>query len=76
MLTDGFHDQFGERTGRKLMASKMKELLLHFSELGAAEQEYELRNFYTNWKGKEPQTDDVLVIGIKNPGKFRSGNVR
>ncbi len=76
MLTDGFHDQFGGATGRKLMASKMKELLLQFSGLGAAEQEYELRNFYNTWKGKEPQTDDVLVVGIKNPGKFRSGNVR
>jgi len=76
MLTDGFHDQFGEASGRKLMASKMKELLLQFSGLGAAEQEYELRNFYNTWKGKEPQTDDVLVVGIKNPGKFRSGTVR
>ena len=71
LCTDGFHDQFGGENCRKLMASRMKELLLRFSSMDAAEQEFELRNFYLEWKGKEPQTDDVLLIGIRNPYKNR-----
>ncbi len=72
LFTDGFHDQFGGGNCRKMMASKMKEMLLELSSMEAPEQEFELRNFYLEWKGKEPQTDDVLVIGIRNP----SGNRR
>lgn len=71
LTTDGFHDQFGGDGHRKLMASRMKELFHEFAPLEAAEQEFELRNFYMEWKGKEPQTDDVLLIGIRNPSKNR-----
>lgn len=71
LFTDGFHDQFGGGECKKLMASRMKELLLKYSSLDAAEQEFEIRNFYLEWKGREPQTDDVLVIGIRNPFKSR-----
>jgi serine phosphatase RsbU (regulator of sigma subunit) len=71
LTTDGFHDQFGGEGCRKLMASKMKELFVEYAPLDAAEQEFELRNFYQEWKGKEPQTDDVLIIGIRNPSRNR-----
>ena len=71
LTTDGFHDQFGGDGCRKLMASRMKELFVEFSSLDAAEQEFELRNYYQEWKGREPQTDDVLVIGIRNPSRNR-----
>ena len=69
LFTDGYHDQFGGGNGRKLMAAKMKELLFQYASLEAAEQEYQLRHYYQNWKGNEPQTDDVLVIGIRNPAR-------
>jgi serine phosphatase RsbU (regulator of sigma subunit) len=69
LSTDGFHDQFGGGNGRKLMAAKMKELLLQYSSLSPAEQEFHLRNFFMEWKGVENQTDDVLVIGIRNPSR-------
>jgi len=29
------------------------------------EQEAYLRDYYLSWKGRESQTDDVLVVGIK-----------
>lgn len=69
LFTDGYHDQFGGGSCRKLMAAKMKDLLHQYSSLDPAEQEFQLRTYYENWKGCEPQTDDVLVIGIKNPSK-------
>ena len=69
LSTDGFHDQFGGGNSRKLMAAKMKELLLQYSGLSPAEQEFHLRNYFLDWKGNESQTDDVLVIGIRNPSR-------
>jgi len=75
LFTDGYHDQFGGGPhSRKLMASKMKEILIVNSALSSAEQEFNLRKYFQDWKGSDPQTDDVLVIGIKHPSRRSQEN--
>ena len=63
LSTDGYADQFGGPEKKKLMTKRFKELLLQIRNLPLKEQEKKLENFFTEWKGNEPQLDDVLVIG-------------
>ncbi|HOY96007.1 MAG TPA: tetratricopeptide repeat protein [Catalimonadaceae bacterium] len=65
LATDGYSDQFGEATGKKLMVSKFKDMLVKQYQNPIEEQEAYLRDYYLSWKGRESQTDDVLVVGIK-----------
>ena len=65
LATDGYSDQFNGGNGKKLMISKLKELLRSQATSTCEEQETFLKDYFYSWKGKEPQTDDVLVLGIK-----------
>jgi serine phosphatase RsbU (regulator of sigma subunit) len=65
LATDGYSDQFGESSGKKLMVSKFKEILVKQHTNPSEDQEAYLRDYYLSWKGREAQTDDVLVVGIK-----------
>lgn len=65
LATDGYSDQFGEQTGKKLMINKFKEMLLAQYQHPSEDQEAHLREYYNNWRGREAQTDDVLVVGIR-----------
>lgn len=65
LFTDGYADQFGERTHRKIMTKKFKEVLLSVQHLSMAEQKKHLSEFFFDWKGSLEQVDDVLVIGIR-----------
>lgn len=65
LFTDGYADQFGEKTQRKIMTKKFKEILLSIQSLSMTEQEKHLRNYFMEWKGNLEQVDDVLVSGIR-----------
>ena len=63
--SDGFADQFGGSTGKKLMSKNFKELLLANSNLTMPEQEKILDDTFMKWKGNREQVDDILVIGVR-----------
>ena len=63
--TDGYADQFGGHTGKKLMTKKFKEILLEIQSKTMKEQEQHLNNFIENWKAGTEQVDDILIIGIR-----------
>ena len=63
--SDGFADQFGGSTGKKLMSKNFKELLLANSNLTMPEQEKILNDTFEKWKSSREQVDDVLVIGVR-----------
>lgn len=63
--TDGFPDQFGGGNGKKFMRKRFRELLVQVSTLPSAEMERALASAFTEWKGKEDQVDDVLVVGVR-----------
>ncbi len=65
MSSDGFVDQFGEKTGKKFLSKRFQELLQSISHLPMKEQQVRIENEFTSWKGKLEQVDDVLVMGIR-----------
>ena len=65
LFSDGFADQFGGEDKKKFGSQQFKELLLKNSHLSMDEQRRELEKEFEKWKGKDPQLDDVLVMGIQ-----------
>lgn len=65
VFSDGFADQFGGEKGKKLMYKHFKHLILNTSHLPMEEQGNKLLQFFTEWKGKYDQVDDVTVLGIE-----------
>jgi serine phosphatase RsbU (regulator of sigma subunit) len=65
MASDGYQDQFGGARDRKFMKKHFKNLLLTLHQKDLATQETTLVETFQNWKGKQKQTDDVVVMGIK-----------
>ncbi len=65
MFTDGFADQFGGPNKKKFRIGNLRELLLEIHEREMPEQKRILHESFINWKGKQPQVDDVLSMGIR-----------
>lgn len=65
MYSDGFSDQFGEVTNKKLKHKNFKKLLETVSGLKVADQKDHLETAFCKWKGSVPQVDDVLVFGFQ-----------
>jgi serine phosphatase RsbU (regulator of sigma subunit) len=68
LFSDGFYDQLGGPNGRKFMKNNFQLLLTYISELNISmEEEKEiLDETFIRWKGeKNPQIDDILIMGIK-----------
>lgn len=65
-FSDGFSDQFGEATGKKLMSKRFKEWLIELSpykDMGQIKNE--LENRFNLWKGNNEQIDDVTIMAIR-----------
>lgn len=65
LFSDGFQDQFGGNEGRKYMTKRFRTLLQSISHLPMQEQKEALHQEFNTWKHNTPQTDDVLVIGLR-----------
>jgi serine phosphatase RsbU (regulator of sigma subunit) len=65
LYSDGFSDQFGELTNKKLKHRNFKRLLESVSGMTMSEQKIGLEKAFLDWKGSEPQVDDVLIFGFK-----------
>jgi len=65
LFSDGYKDQFGGELNKKFSAKKFKELLLTTSALKMDEQKRELESVFVDWKGRNEQVDDVLVMGVE-----------
>jgi len=65
LFTDGFADQFGEMTDKKLKYNGFRQILLSAAGLPMASQKERLEAAFNEWKGRFPQYDDVLVFGFK-----------
>lgn len=65
IFSDGVADQFGGPKGKKFGSKRLKELLLSVAQLPAKEQHEKINSEFTKWQGKEEQTDDVTLIGVR-----------
>ena len=66
LFTDGYADQFGGESGKKMMTKRFKELILECKHLSMQEQEKYFADYFNTWKGPSvEQVDDVLIIGVR-----------
>jgi serine phosphatase RsbU (regulator of sigma subunit) len=65
MCTDGFADQFGGVDGKKFKSSTLKSMLVEMKDIPIVEQKDRLEMEFNKWKDKDPQTDDVLIMGFE-----------
>ncbi len=65
LFSDGYQDQFGGEKGRKYMKKRMKAFLLSIHRQLPDFQHKLLMDNINEWKGKNNQTDDILVVGFK-----------
>ena len=82
MFSDGYADQFGEseeeilgkikyfkkQKTKKFKIKYFKNLLLVNSTKPLVEQLRIIDEAHRQWKGNTPQTDDILIVGIKLNG--------
>ncbi|OJJ20130.1 hypothetical protein BKI52_16800 [marine bacterium AO1-C] len=64
LFSDGYQDQFGETTGRKFLKKHFREMIQEVCTLPITEQQTIFENRLAKWQGTEPQTDDILVVGV------------
>ena len=65
MFSDGFADQFGGENNKKLTYRRFREYLVQAFELPVREQQKFLAEKLEQWRGPQPQTDDICVMGIR-----------
>lgn len=65
LFSDGFEDQIGGEANRKFMCKNFQEYLLSISSQKMADQKKLLEAKFSDWKGGNDQTDDILVIGLE-----------
>jgi tetratricopeptide (TPR) repeat protein len=65
LFTDGYADQIGEESKKKMLSQRFKDKLMGNSHLLMDDQCTELKIFYNTWRGNREQIDDVTVIGFK-----------
>jgi serine phosphatase RsbU (regulator of sigma subunit) len=65
MTSDGFIDQFGGPDTRRFGTRRFNEFLERIVDLPLNQQREALHTEHKNWKLKNKQLDDILVIGVK-----------
>lgn len=66
LFSDGYIDQFGGSEKRKKFNRKrLTELLPKIASLTDEEQLTRLQKTLKEWQGENPQTDDILVMGMQ-----------
>lgn len=69
LFSDGYMDQFGGEKvaegGKKYKRGKFRKLILELSSLPMLQQKEKLADEINNWMGDLPQTDDIVIIGLK-----------
>lgn len=65
MSTDGISDQFGYSNNNKLTRRKFEQQLSLFKDKPFNSIKNDLLQFLKDWQGSDPQTDDILLLGIE-----------
>ena len=65
LFTDGYCDQFGGESGKKMKVSRLRSLIGEIKSLPMDQQEKHVREFFNKWQGANEQVDDVLFMGLR-----------
>ena len=65
LFSDGFQDQFGGPRHKKYLRKRLREFILSIAHLPMAEQKIQLAQELFHWMGDNPQTDDILFVGLQ-----------
>ncbi len=65
LFSDGFIDQFNADDNKRYMRKRFKVLLDGLHQKKMKEQELALNTEILEWRGQNPQLDDVIVIGLR-----------
>ncbi len=65
LFSDGFADQFGEKTNKKFKHKQFKNLISSVQGLSMQLQKERFESTFSEWKGNTQQIDDVLVFGFQ-----------
>ena len=65
IFSDGYADQFGGPAQKKFMSAKLKETLVEIAPKPMLEQGEILERIFEEWRGDNPQVDDVTLIGVR-----------
>ncbi len=65
IFSDGYTDQFGGVSNKKFMMKQFKSLLLEIHHQPLKAQKKAIKERFFEWKSSYPQTDDIIIIGIK-----------
>jgi serine phosphatase RsbU (regulator of sigma subunit) len=66
LFSDGLFHQFGGLEGKqKLSKKRIIKRLDEVHQTSFAERKAQLNKLFDDWKGESPQTDDLVILGIK-----------
>lgn len=65
LFSDGIVDQFGGEKNKKLKLSAFRQWLAEAGHKDCSDQRAHLQQRLEAWQGRNPQTDDILVIGAR-----------
>jgi serine phosphatase RsbU (regulator of sigma subunit) len=65
LFTDGYADQYGWRSNKKLNVKNFRELIMSIQNVPMKAQKILLENDLKNWMGDLEQIDDIMILGIK-----------
>ncbi|MFT7281028.1 MAG: serine phosphatase RsbU (regulator of sigma subunit) [Cyclobacteriaceae bacterium] len=65
LASDGFQDQFGGERDKKFMVKRFKDLIVESKDVNMIDQSALFAKRFDQWKGKRPQTDDVVLLGVE-----------
>lgn len=65
LFTDGFTDQFGGPSNKKITRARLRKLVEEIASLPAKQQKEQFLEFFLLWKAEKEQTDDVTMIGMR-----------
>lgn len=65
LASDGIQDQFGGDHNKKMLNQKLLAMLEKNLHLQLQAQMEAIRSSFFSWKGSNPQTDDVLILGFQ-----------
>jgi len=65
LFSDGYADQFGGPENKKFMYRQFEDLLVEINGKPMEFQKEKLLSRLNEWKGRNEQVDDILIIGIR-----------